>query len=83
VPLRNTILIGMSGRFDTAIFIVIGTYVASNILLGTMMSIEGLSLKDMGIMGRIYLAIWAAWGCVELRGGERQSVVCSPLKTEV
>lgn len=46
------------------------------------MSTRGLSLKDMGIMGRIYLAIGAAWnaGCVELRGGEHTS---SPPKYDV
>ena len=72
--LCNTIFIDMSGQF--AIFIMIGSYIICNLLLGALMSIQGLSLKDMGIMGRPYLAIGAAWnaGCIELRGGNTQSV---------
>ena len=70
----NTILTEMSGRFDTAFFIAIGSYIACNVLLGGMVSLRGLSLKDMGIMGRIYLAIRAAWneGCNVLRGAEHR-----------
>jgi len=43
----------------------------------------GLSLKDMGIMGRINLTIGAAWDRWFLLGGERQSAVSSPPNYDV
>jgi len=73
----------MSVRFDTAIPIAIGSYVACNLLLAVLMEIRGLSLKDMGIMGWINLTIWAAWDRWFLLGGEHQSAVCSPPNYDV
>jgi len=53
-------LIVASGRFDTVVLIVVASYAVCHLLLSTVLTIRGLSSKEMGLMGLINHGIWVA-----------------------